>query len=510
MTREMKLETLAEQLQMHDLLRKVRDIDALTVSDIAYDSRRVQAGSLFICKGAAFKRDFIRAAQENGAVAVMAEQEYPEVAGMPFFLVKDIRCAMGICADLFYASPWRQLYTIGVTGTKGKSTTATMLKAIYDAEAERQGLPLCGITSSARVYDGTVDVPAKLTTPETIDLYQHLAQAVDNGIKTMIIEVSSQALKYGRVAGIQFDAGVFLNIAPDHIGPIEHPDFEDYFASKLRLFDVCRHVFVNRQSDRYEDIVEAAQKATALTVFSSQEDSVDVWARDVHADEEGLSFLLCRKEDEPFPIRLPMHGHFNIDNALAAAAVALNDGVSIEAVQVALAGTKMPGHMQYLAGDDITVVIDYAHNDISFRSVFATAKKDFPDAPCIVLFGAPGNKAQSRRKNLGEVASREANKIYLTTDDPAREKVADINAEIRAAFVRDVPVLEIEDRKEAIRQAILNAPAGAVVLLLGKGYERAQKVGRGEEPWEGDEQVARTFLSERAGKPTEKDCAEDA
>lgn len=510
MTREMKLDVLAGRLQAQGLLREARDIGELAVSDIVYDSRQVVPGSLFLCKGAAFKPDFIRSARAAGAVAVLAEEDYPEAAGMPFLLVSDSRRAMGVCADLFFDSPWRKLYTIAVTGTKGKSTTATMLKAIYDAEAVRLGTMPCGITSSARIFDGAIDIPATLTTPETVDLYRYLARAVDNGIQTMVVEVSSQALKYGRVAGIEFSAGVFLNIAPDHIGPIEHPDFDDYFASKLHLFDVCTHAFINRRSDRYEDIVKAAQTAAKVTVFSAEVDDVDVWAADVAADRKGLAFLLCRQHSDPIPIRLPMHGRFNIDNALAAAAVALDNGVSAESVQKALAATSMPGHMQYLAGDDLTVVIDYAHNDISFRSVFETVAKDFPDAPRIVLFGAPGNKAESRRENLGEVASREADQIYLTTDDPARESVADINAEIRAAFVRDVPVLEIVNRHDAIRQAILDAPAGAVVLLLGKGNERAQKVAGGEEPWEGDEPVARRILEERARLQVEKDCEADA
>lgn len=496
MTMGKTLKSLAETLQAAGLLlAQTGDGARLEVSDIQYDSRRVTKGTLFLCKGAHFSPAYLAAAVDQGACAYLSDRPYPEAgADFPFLQVKDIRQALAVTANWFFDAPWRDLHMMGVTGTKGKSTTVTMVKAIFDAAAEESGAPLCGITSSVCNFDGVREEASKLTTPENIDLYRHLARAREAGLRHMVVEVSSQALKYHRVGGIRFDDAVFLNIAPDHIGPIEHPSFEDYFTSKLSIFDRADCAFVNQESDELPRIMAAARHCRQVVRFGLHEG--DYIAEDLRADAKGLNFNLAFDGDIQ-PFHLPMHGRFNVENALAAIALAHQAGIPLATCAKALAGIKMTGHMSYLQEAGITVVVDYAHNEISFRRVLETVRQDFPDAPIWLLFGAPGDKAESRRPGMGRVASLGADHIILTADDPATEEVATINDSICRAFEKDVPVEKIEDRATAVRHAVQTAPEGAVVLLLGKGYETCQKIKGERVPYAGDEVVAKAALLAR-------------
>lgn len=476
------------------LLQVVGDLPATPISDIQYDSRQVQENTLFLCKGAHFSFQYLLDARSQGACAYLSARVYPAASDLPALVVSDIRRALAVTANWFFDAPWQDLHMMGVTGTKGKSTTVSMVKAIFDLAAEKAHEPLCGITSSLMNYDGQVEKASKLTTPENIDLYRHLATARAAGLKHMVIEVSSQALKYDRVGGIHFDDAVFLNISPDHIGPIEHPTFEDYFASKLAIFDRTDRAFINLTSDHLAQLKEAAGRCPEVVTFGG--DGADYRADQVQSTDSGLTFR-ARAGHEAIQVTLPMHGRFNVENALAALALAHRSGISLEICAEALASVKMEGHMAYIHGADLTVVVDYAHNGISFKRVIETVRHDFPQAPVWLLFGAPGDKAESRRPDMGRVASREADYVILTADDPASESVEAINAEIYRAFEKETPVQMISDRAQAIAYAIQEAPAGAVVLLLGKGFEVCQKINGKREPYAGDEQLARAALQSR-------------
>ena len=471
------------------------DMD-LVIEDIQYDSRKCGANTLFLCKGATFEPSYITKAKEAGAVAYLAIRPFDEGEEMTALIVNDIRRALAVAADVFFESPWKKLHMIGVTGTKGKSTTVTLLKDILDAHAKKNGLPLTGLTSSARVYDGVTDAPAKLTTPENIDLYRNMDNAVNAGLQTMIVEVSSQALKYHRVGEIHFDDVVFLNIAPDHISDIEHPSFEDYFASKLMIFNVAKHAYINLNSDRLDDIKKAVAACDTVTTFAVENDA-QYRAMHIESDKDGMRFELTDGV-HTYPIATAMKGLFNVENALVAGAVALNLGVDIATVQEVLANRHFEGHMVYRhSKDGVTVIIDYAHNDISFRKVIESVHAEYPGAPLWFVFGSAGSKAQSRRADLGKIVGEEGARVYLVPDDPQHERVEDINAEIASYMAHPVPTISLTDREEGIRDAILSAPVGTVVLVLGKGSETAQKGPNGPEAYAGDVPLAEKYVAQR-------------
>lgn len=471
------------------------DMD-LVIEDIQYDSRKCGANTLFLCKGATFEPSYITKAKEVGAVAYLAIRPFDEGEELTALIVNDIRRALAVAADVFFESPWKKLHMIGVTGTKGKSTTVTLLKDILDAHAKKNGLPLTGLTSSARVYDGVTDAPAKLTTPENIDLYRNMDNAVNAGLQTMIVEVSSQALKYHRVGEIHFDDVVFLNIAPDHISDIEHPSFEDYFASKLMIFNVAKHAYINLNSDRLDDIKKAVAACDTVTTFAVENDA-QYRAMHIESDKDGMRFELTDGV-HTYPIATAMKGLFNVENALVAGAVALNLGVDIATIQEVLANRHFEGHMVYRhSKDGVTVIIDYAHNDISFRKVIESVHAEYPGAPLWFVFGSAGSKAQSRRADLGKIVGEEGARVYLVPDDPQHERVEDINAEIASYMAHPVPTVSLTDREEGICDAILSAPAGTVVLVLGKGSETAQKGPNGPEAYTGDVPLAEKYVAQR-------------
>ncbi len=460
---------------------------------LSYDTRTLHGVSLFLCKGAHFKEEYLTDALAHGAAAYIAERTYGVDA--PHLIVTDIRRAMVVLGRLFYDGVTDRLTSIGLTGTKGKSTTAYYVRAILNDWLTSAGKPQCAILSSIDNYDGVVTEESHITTPEVLELYQHFQNAYDSGISHLVMEVSSQALKVGRVEGMRFDVGAFLNIGTDHISPIEHADFEDYYASKLRLFDLCRVGCVNTDADHAAETLAYAEKSGCRVLTFGSHESDMVYCERVEKRADGLYFTV-RSERYNGEFSITMPGLFNVSNALAAMTIALALGVPEEFVRSGLRRARANGRMQVYESRDkrVTVIVDYAHNRMSFDALYRSTRVEYPGKELISVFGCPGSHALQRRQDLGELSGENCAFVYITEEDSGEEPFGQIAADIER-HVR-APHLVCEDRAECIRRAIMEHDAPRVILLTGKGEETTMKRGREFVPYPSDVELTLRYLAE--------------
>ena len=459
---------------------------------LSYDNRALFGTALFLCKGAHFKEEYLRDALARGAIAYVADHAYGVDA--PRLVVSEIRHTLSLLGRLYYNGVTDKLATVGITGTKGKTTAAYYLRDILDDFLASEGKPHCAILSSIDTYDGVVNEPSHITTPEVLDLYRHFQNAYDRGITHLVMEASSQALKYGRVRGMTFDVAAFLNIGEDHISPIEHPDFEDYFSSKLRLFDQCRVGCVGTDAEHAGRVLAYARERCEVVTFGSHA-SDTVFCEKVEKRADGIYFTVrSPKYNGEFSITMP--GLFNVQNALAAIAMSMALGVPEESVRRALRAARVSGRMELYRSRDgeVAVIVDYAHNALSFDALFRSARLEFPGARLIAVFGSVGGKAQSRRKDLGITASRYADYVYITEDEPGEEPLEQITAQIEAHVT--CPHEVDFDRGSCIRKAILEQSGRRVVLCAGKGQENTMKRGTRYVPVPTDAEWAQKYLRE--------------
>lgn len=455
------------------------------IRKVTYDSREVEKGSIFLCKGAAFQKEYLEEAVKRGAVCYVSEKKM-DVSGNPAcVIVKNIRKAQAVLGAFYYGNPQRRLTLTGITGTKGKTTTAYYLKAILDEWEKtkgKSGQEHCGLISTIRTWDGKEDRPSAMTTPEALELYRHFHNAAECGMEHMVMEVSSQGLKYQRVRGIQYEVGIFLNISEDHISPQEHVDFEDYFSSKLSMFRQVKTACVNMNSAFSERILSAARIAERVITFGTK-GTPDIYGSRLKKEGNGISFYVKTPDFEQ-KIHLAMHGIFNVENALAAIAAAYAYKIPAGVIVKALLKVQVDGRMeQYTSRDGkITAIVDFAHNRLSFEKLYDSVIQEFPGHTIYTVFGCPGGKALNRRRELGLISGLFSAKAFLTADDPGMEDAGEIAAEIGQYMeVVDCPYTYIESRAQAIRTAVVQASSRkegkAVVLVLGKGHEAHQKFG---------------------------------
>lgn len=452
----------------------------IPISDITYDSRQVQTGSLFICKGAAFKAQYLNDAISNGATAYMSSQEYPG-SGIPGIVVNDIRRAMAIAACAFFDHPSSKLNVIGITGTKGKTTTAYYIDAILRCRQPLQSLdhqPKNGMFTGLVIDDGLSLSRSHNTTPESVELQRHLAHAVDAGCDCVVMEASSQGLKYDRTLGTRFAVGMFTNIGEDHISPAEHPTFEDYFNSKLRIFAQSNIGIVNIRMQHVDEVLQAAQsQCERVITYDPQEDlssNADVKLLACKIEGRGIRKLEVKLPSGDIELQFKALGSFNVDNAVAALAACDALGVDHEAMVEGLAYVRVPGRMEMYETDDSDLIgiIDYAHNGMSMRALLNAVRQEFPHRQITVVFGSCGTRALDRREGLGLAAGELADRIILTEDEPDTVDVNDICAEIGQSIKRAGGTYQIiEDREQAIAHAIAQAERPGVIVIAGKGAE---------------------------------------
>ena len=480
----LQLHTLGEHIQLlqkHGLLADSAvsiPQPERTVALVSCDSQHVIPDTLFICKGAHFKEQYLQDAVNKGAVAYIAAAPYANVAA-PCIRVTDVRHAMAVLADFYYNHPSHNLNVVGITGTKGKSSTSYYLKYIFDEFMAATGGKESGVLGSIDTYDGVERFESHLTTPEPLDLERHFSNAAGAGLDYMTMEVSSQALKYDRVYGVEFAAACFLNIGYDHISPIEHPDFEDYFQSKLRIFEQASVGCVNLDMDRADEVLAAAKACPRVITFSQKNTSATVFADQVRKNGNDILFRVktpryLRK------FRLTMPGLFNVENALAAIAVCEALGIPEQYIYVGLQKARVPGRMEVYSNSDdkVIAIVDYAHNRLSFEKLFESTRTEYPGRRIVTVFGCPGKKALDRRRDLGEISGKYSDMVFLTEEDSGEEDTEEICRQIAVHVEAQGCQYSIQpDRGEAIRQAILSCEEPTVILITGKGAETRQKRG---------------------------------
>lgn len=443
------------------------------VTELVYDSRKVTKGCVFVCiKGAvADGHSFAAQVCEAGAAALVVQDEVDVPAHVTLIRVADTRLALAELSAAYFGHPAEQLKTIGITGTKGKTTTTYMIKSILEHAGYRVGL-----IGTIETIIGDTHIPAVNTTPESYVVQESFRKMADAGLDAVVMEVSSQGLMLHRVGGFVFDIGIFTNLEPDHIGPNEHASFEEYMACKGMLFRQCRLGIVNADDAHTQALLEG--HTCQLESYGLSEGA------DLRAEElelvKGRGYLGVRYHAKGLvdcPVEIHVPGRFSVYNSLTAIAVCRHFQVTTENIQAALLAAKVKGRIEIVrVSEDYTLMIDYAHNAMSLESLLSTLK-EYEPRRLVCLFGCGGNRSKLRRYEMGEVSGRMADLTIITSDNPRNEGPQAIIDDIKIGIGKTAGAyVEIIDRKEAIRYAIANAKAGDCIVLAGKGHEDYQEI----------------------------------
>lgn len=443
------------------------------ISTLVYDSRKVEKNSVFVCISGTVRdaHDFIPDVIEKGAAAVIVEKDVTPVEGVAYIKVENSRLALACMSAAYFGYPAEQLKTIGITGTKGKTTTTYMVKSILESAGIKTGL-----IGTIESIIGQEHTPAANTTPESYRVQELFRQMVDAGLTAVVMEVSSQALMLHRVSGFVFDLGVFTNLEPDHIGKNEHKDFEDYMHCKSLLFRQCRKGIFNGDSEHIAGILEGHTCEVEKLGYGADNDLV---AQNVELKKDhgalGVKYHVSGLMNFDVAVNVP--GSFSVYNSLTAIAICHHFGVPEDVIKQALGDVKVKGRIEIVpVTRRYTLMIDYAHNAMSLESLLTTLR-EYEPGRLVCLFGCGGNRAKSRRYEMGEVSSRLADLTVVTSDNPRNEEPMDIIEDILIGVHKaDGEYVTIPDRKEAIAYCMKNAQDGDIIVLAGKGHEDYQEI----------------------------------
>lgn len=467
----MKLEQLLKGLE-YTLVQGSLDTE---VTAIENDSRKVAEGALFFCiSGAVFDgHQYAEEVAGKKAAVLVVEKDIDteKIGDVTVVKVASTRYAMAMISAAYYGNPSDKLTVIGITGTKGKTTTTYMIKAMLEAAGHKTGL----IGTIESIVGDKVTL-ASHTTPESIVIQKTLRDMVDAGLDSVVMEVSSQGLMLDRVAGISFDYGIFTNLSKDHIGPNEHKSFEEYLGWKAKLFTLCETGIFNMDDAHCEQILEGH---TCRVVTFGMKEGVSYQAknRKLYEKEGRLGITYQLAGDYQAEVLVSMPGEFSVYNSLSAIAVAREMGVPMDKILSILTDIHVKGRVEMIPiSDAFTILIDYAHNAVSLESILTTLRAYNPGR-LVSLFGCGGNRSRDRRFEMGEVSGRLADLTVITSDNPRNEEPQAIIDDIRTGITKtDGEFVEIIDRKEAIRYVIMNAKKGDVIVLAGKGHEDYQEI----------------------------------
>ena len=467
---------------------KVKGDLELEIKGIESNSKQIKKNYIFVAiKG--FDTDghqYISSAIKKGAIAVMVEEgcdlkalDIPE--GITIVMAKNTREALAICSSNFYGNPSRRFKLIGVTGTKGKTTTTFMIKEILEKAGQKVGL----IGTIATYRNGKKVKDSDRTTPESIELQKEFAEMVKAGVETVVMEVSSQSLKLHRVDGCEFDIVLFTNFSEDHISPKEHPDMEDYLNSKLKLFEMCKTGITNAD-DLYGAKIPKLFKDSNITTYGI-DNFANLLAKDITITNSYVDFK-AKITDRNERVKTGIPGRFSVYNSLAAICVAQKFGITPEIVKEALAEVRVPGRSELVDNKkEIPIMIDYAHSPESLQNILQ-AVKSYTRGRVISVFGCGGDRDSGKRPIMGEISGRIADFTFITSDNPRTEEPEKIISEIEEGIKKTKGKYKVVvDRTEAIKEAIKMATKRDIIILAGKGHEPYQEINGEKFPY--DERV---------------------
>ncbi len=465
----MRLTQLLEHLE-YEVVKGNHEIE---VTELINDSRKVTPGCVFVCISGAVSdgHEYAGEVGAKGAKALIAEKEVEALEDVTVIRVKDTRYALALMSAAYFGYPADKLKIIGITGTKGKTTTTYMVKSILEGVGHKVGL-----IGTIEAIIGDKSIPANNTTPESYTIHQYFAEMVKAGCDSVVMEVSSQGLMLHRTAGIPFEIGIFTNLGEDHIGPNEHKDFDDYKRCKGILFTQCRLGIANIDDPWYQDVF---RNATCQVETFGMSKEADLRATDIeHITRPG--YLGVRYHVNglmDFDVEIDIPGDFSVYNSLTAIAVCRHFNVPVENIKNALKVAKVRGRIEMVkVSDEFTMMIDYAHNAMSLESLLHTLRDYHPER-IVTIFGCGGNRSRTRRYEMGEVSGRMSDLTIITSDNPRFEQPQVIIDDIITGMKKtDGEYISICDRKEAIRYAIEHGRAGDVIILAGKGHETYQEI----------------------------------
>lgn len=472
------MKTLAELLEKVDY-KRLCGTDKVEISNVSYDSRLVKSGDCFVCiVGATFDaHNIIPEVIAAGASAVIVEKGHFTYDATRFsgnvtiIEVQDCRMALALMSAAYFDHPADKLIKIGLTGTKGKTTTSYMLKNCIEAAGHKCGL----IGTIGAIIDDEV-IPSKNTTPESYEIHRMFRAMIEAGCDYVVMEVSSQGLKMNRVAGIEFDYGIFTNLSEDHIGPNEHSNFDEYKSCKSLLFKQCKVGIVNAD-DKY--VIDVLKGHTCRVVTYGFNEGCDLLGSGMLLNRNGsclgISFNVAGLYNGTVDISIP--GKFSAYNGLTCMTVCALCNFDFNTVRQALSKVHVKGRLEIVPIDrEYTVMIDYAHNEVSVESLLTTIK-DYNPRHIICVYGGGGNRAKSRRYAMGELCGKMADLSILTCDNPRDEEISDINNDIKIGLARsNGKYEEVLDRCQAVHRAMDIAESGDIIILLGKGHEQYQEI----------------------------------
>ncbi len=444
----------------------------IEISDIVYDSRNVKENCVFVClKGANVDgHNFISDAIEKGAAAIVVSQNV-DVQNTSVIYVEDTRKALAKMSAIFFNNPASELITIGITGTKGKTTTSCMIKSIFETAGYKIGL-----IGTLGIIIGNEKIATNNTTPESYEVQKYLRKMVDAGCKAAVIEASSLGLKWHRVDGFEFNYGIFSNFSADHIGKNEHESLEEYLECKSMLFRKCKFALINKDDKNWENVLKNHTCEFNTYGFSKDADFV---ASDQSLLSKpgfiGVHFKISGKLNTEIDVPIP--GAFSVYNAMAAVCICHEIGISEENIKNGIANVKVKGRVEPVdVPGNYTLLIDYAHNAMSMENILSTLREYNPNR-LITLFGAGGNRAKARRYEMGEISGKLSDLSVITEDNSRFEDVMDIIEDIKTGINKTTgKYITIPNRREAIKYCIENAQDGDIIVLAGKGHEDYQEI----------------------------------